>query len=63
MTGERSELVHRQAEPVGARDRILLQQALLGEGGQQAVRRALADAESAGELGDADLAVCRGRTP
>lgn len=53
----RAQLVHRESEPVGTGLGVLLEQAFLGESAQQSMCRALADAEPAGELGDADVAV------
>ena len=58
VLGDRgAELVERQAEPVLAGGRVLLQQPLRLERRDQPVRGALAEAEPAAELGDAELLV------
>ena len=48
MQGDgRAQLVHRQAQAVGTGLGVLLEKALLGESAEKAMRRALADAQSA----------------
>jgi hypothetical protein len=50
-----AQLVEDQAEPVPARRAAPLEQPLGGQRGHQPVHRALAEAELAGEFGDAEL--------